>query len=153
MPRFRTGHSVPLAERFWPRVDVGAVTGCWLWQGNIDTKGYGRFGHEGRSCYAHRVAYELLVGDIPEGLVLDHLCRVTACVNPAHLEPVTRVENIMRGEGYCATNARKSHCPQGHPLEGDNLMSGLDYRRCRTCRNIYRRGLRARRAAAGLPRD
>ncbi len=81
--------------RFWVRVQKAA--GCWLWTGDLNDRGYPTFAllHD-RTVYAHRYAYELLVGPIPEGLTLDHLCRVPACVNPDHLEPVTKAENIRR---------------------------------------------------------
>jgi len=82
-------------ERFWPKVDRGGA--CWLWTGALYVNGYGAFrGPDGRTIRAHRFAYERVVGPIPEGLDLDHLCRVRACVNPAHLEPVTRAENLRR---------------------------------------------------------
>lgn len=87
---------------------------------------------------AHRFAYERLVGLIPEGLQLDHLCRVPYCVNPAHLEPVTSRENTMRGLNFAAVNAKKTHCLRGHLLSGDNLMTTPSYdgRLCRTCRQL-----------------
>lgn len=97
-------HGLTADERFWRWVERGE--GCWLWLASTDTKGYGLFGAEGKLSKAHRYAYELLVGPIPEGLVLDHLCRVRHCVNPDHLEPVTTYENILRGEGACASRMR-----------------------------------------------
>lgn len=92
-------------ERFWRR--VVKTDGCWNWIG-ATLEGYGTF-HARR---AHRMAYEMLVGPIPGGLHLDHLCRNRACVNPAHLEPVTLAENIRRGE-----RAMKTTCPRGHPYD------------------------------------
>ncbi|MGA4541309.1 HNH endonuclease signature motif containing protein [Uniformispora flossi] len=73
--------------------------GHWLWTGSTNRKGYGRFWFQGRSEEAHRVAYELFVGPIPDGLQIDHVCRVRPCVNPEHLEPVTHEENYRRGNG------------------------------------------------------
>jgi hypothetical protein len=110
-----------LAERFWSKVEK--TSSCWLWRGATNASGYGLSWDPTRQRpkRAHRVSYELSVGPIPEGLVLDHLCRNPSCVNPAHLEPVTDRENILRGTGASAQNARKTHCPKGHPLEGDNL--------------------------------
>jgi hypothetical protein len=90
--------------------------------------------------YVHRVVYEALVKPIPVGLVLDHLCRVRHCVNPAHLEPVTQRENVLRGETAPAANKAKTHCVRGHPFSGQNLIlrkSGV--RECRTCANARRR--------------
>lgn len=89
----------PWEERFWRRVDASAgFFGCWLWLGSKDPRGYGVcYRAPGRSTTVHRDAYEHLVGPIPEGLTLDHLCRTRACVNPAHLEPVTLLENVRRG--------------------------------------------------------
>jgi len=83
--------------RFWARVDKAAPGGCWIWTGAVEGKGYGAPSINGVKRPAHRLAYEDLVGPVPEGLHLDHLCRVRRCVNPAHLEPVTSRENTLRG--------------------------------------------------------
>lgn len=93
VPAWRT----PPLDRFWPKVD--ATSDCWLWTGHRDDDGYGKFTVvSGQSpMYAHRWSYEFLVGPIPAGLVLDHLCRNPPCTNPDHLEPVTNEENIRRG--------------------------------------------------------
>lgn len=91
------GNKQPIADRLWAKVDKSGE--CWLWKGAINEHGYGHMRSEGRFVRPHRVAYELLVGPVPEGLVLDHLCRTPACVNPAHLEPVTQSENLKRGIG------------------------------------------------------
>lgn len=126
-------------ERFWSRVEK--TESCWLWRGNMGRKGYGQFS-VGKSCrFAHRFAYELLVGPIPEALVIDHLCRVPACVNPAHLEPVTERENILRGISPAAKNAQKTHCVRGHILPRDRNPRGA--RQCQECRNIKQRERRA----------
>ena len=115
--------------------------GCWLWEGGV--KGspgmpYGAVKYRRVSYLAHRLAYELLIGPIPEGMQLDHLCRVRLCFNPRHLEPVTPRENMIRGTGPSARNSVKEHCLHGHPLSGANLYvytrSGETARACRACR-------------------
>lgn len=98
----------PLDERFWPKV-YEAPSGCWLWASTLNRKGYGTIragGSAPKRFLAHRVAYQLVVGAIPAGLQLDHLCRVRHCVNPAHLEAVTARENLRRGMGPAVTRAR-----------------------------------------------
>lgn len=112
-------------------------TGCWLWIASDNGKGYGQFTLGGKARPAHRLSYERWNGPIPNVLHLDHLCRQTLCVNPEHLEAVTSKENSLRGFSPAANNARKTHCPQGHPLSGDNLYSYKGYRQCRACRKAY----------------
>lgn len=120
-------------ERFWSKVDRRGPSDCWVWAGGTFWFGHGRFSLGRKTVMAHRFAYELLVGPIPEGLVLDHLCSNPPCVNPAHLEPVTSSENVRRGRGATAMR-EKTHCPQGHPYDEQNT-----YRRpsggriCREC--------------------
>lgn len=126
------------AARFWQKVDKTET--CWLWTAAIAT-GYGRFYLDGHLVPAHRFAYELLVGPIPAGLDLDHLCRVRNCVNPAHLEPVTRQENLARTP---TANIAKTHCPQGHPYDESNTYVAATGRQCLTCRTETSRR-RARR--------
>lgn len=128
-----------LDDRLWSKVDVGV---CWLWTASVRPDGYGQFRDaELRTVVlAHRYVYELLVGPIPDGLTLDHLCRVRHCVNPDHLEPVTRRINIQRGFSPSTTNAKRTMCAKGHPLSGKNLYirpggrkAGM--RTCRTCKS------------------
>lgn len=126
---------VPIAERLKAKTVLDEQTGCWLWTGQIGRRGYGQIGSgsDGRTLLTHRVSYELNVGPIPEGLTLDHLCRVRHCINPAHLEPVTARENILRGETLAAANIAKTHCPQGHPYSPENTYIYKGSRSCRIC--------------------
>lgn len=129
-------------ERFWTKVNKTET--CWLWTGSM-THGYGKFGIPGKPPQgAHRISYELIVGPIPNGLHLDHLCRNRACVNPTHLEPVTCKDNVLRGEGGSAQNARKTHCKHGHPFDETNTYfvhtAGRSGGRvCRTCGRLRKR--------------
>lgn len=116
-------------ERFWAKVTgVGSFTACWIFG---DGTGYGTFSPDtGVIVKAHRYAYETLIGEIPEGLHLDHLCRQPACVNPWHLDPVTPAVNTHRGQGH----GSETHCPQGHPYDDENTYRLQGRRYCRTCR-------------------
>ena len=108
---------------------------CWVWDKGKLSAGYGTTRIEGVTKLVHRIAYEYIIGAIPNGLELDHLCRNHACYNPEHLEAVTHIENMRRGK-----HARKTHCPNGHPYSGDNLYIGKQTkggtvaRVCKTCR-------------------
>ncbi len=137
-------HSTPI-ERLWEKVDKNGPihptlgTPCWLWQGCL-VKGHGQMGVGKKRVYTHRLAYEELVGPIPAGLVLDHLCRTPQCCNPAHLEPVTVQVNTLRGTGNTARNAAKTHCQHGHPLKGDNLYRDKrGHRECVICKKALGR--------------
>lgn len=138
----------PESDRFWRRVEKTQT--CWNWNGalNHGGKGYGRFrGDDGKWYLPHRWAYQQLVGVIPEGLTVDHLCKNTRCVRPDHLEAVSIRENVLRGDGPPALNARKTMCPKGHQLSGDNLQIRASGRRaCRACVRVNERERHRRNA-------
>lgn len=112
--------------------------GCYIWMGSLNKGGYGSVGFRGKTRNAFRVAFELARGPIPEGLEPDHLCRIRSCVNPDHLELVTRSINLTRGRGGEVRRARANkitHCPLGHSYSGHNLYADRKGRRgCRSCR-------------------
>lgn len=132
------------ATKFMEKVSKDP-TGCWLWTGSLDTPGYGTVGSDSRKWLAHRVAYRLFVGPIPDGLTIDHLCRVRHCVNPDHLEPVTNAENIRRGMSPSAINARKTHCTHGHEFTPENTRITPQGRKCRICVRREKQGWEKRR--------
>lgn len=151
----KTRRGTTLLDYLEQRIERDPNSGCWLWSGRIAWTGYGMAKHRdvGQSKtarVAHRVAYETLVGPVPDGLVLDHLCRTRSCVNPAHLEPVTHAENVYRGEGIAAINRKKTKCHRGHLLAGSNLSINVAGARvCRRCAADAQQRYRERRAAAG----
>lgn len=120
-------------ERFWQHVQKTET--CWIWLATTDRQGYGQFHPEpGMNRIAHKWLYQRMVGPIPEGMQLDHLCRNTSCVNPAHLEVVTARENTMRGNSRSAINARKTECNRGHPFTPKNTRRDrYGQRNCRKC--------------------
>ncbi len=123
-----------LPERFWNKVQPCPMTGCWIWTGALTGNGYGAIRIERRNKLAHRYAYRLLVGEIPDGLELDHrTCSTPPCVNPSHLEPVTHAENVRRGRAG-EPNATKQTCPLGHPFDHQSTHRGITRRGCLTCR-------------------
>ena len=128
------------------RVEVSPV-GCWIWQRCL-VKGYGCWKFNGGSL-AHRIVYELLIGPIPEGYQIDHLCKVTRCVNPDHLEPVTPTEHSLR------SHISWTHCRRAHPLTPENTRvyyrNGKQERQCRACLRVAKRDQKRRRRALGLP--
>lgn len=146
-------------ERFEEKVMVDPNSGCWLWTRGLNPGGYGSFFYEKRpSIQAHRAAYLLYVGPIPSGMELDHLCRMRSCVNPNHLEPVTRQENLRRGIGPTLKKAEfdaKTHCPKGHKYTQENcriqkIAGGFRRYVCRECLRNYKRARRLKHKAAHL---
>jgi hypothetical protein len=152
----------PYEERFWVKVDKNGpvpeyrpeLGPCWIWKGATSARGYGNFGNQPKKI-SHRIAYELMVGAIPEGTEIDHLCRVRACCNPKHLEPVTRKVNQLRGLSPTGLNAAKDQCVNEHPFDEINTRITPKGRRdCRACCRERVRKVRAKRkqGAAGQPR-
>lgn len=131
-------------ERFWANFTVNRETECWEWQGPDNGVGYGKIKVDGDFLYAHRYGYELFVGEIPDGLVIDHLCRNPSCVNPWHLEPVTQRINSQRG-----SRATRTHCVNGHPYNEANtyIYPKTGHRQCRAC-NRERERIRRKEARA-----
>jgi hypothetical protein len=149
---------IPPIVRIMRRVRIPTADGCWEWQGPKERDGYVRVGvgsrtdRTARRAYAHRITYEHYVGPIPDGLQLDHLCRNRSCCNPAHLEPVTPLENTRRGTLAAVNSSRQraiTHCQRGHPFSGENLYLTPKGRRiCRACSNASaRRRWRERKAS------
>jgi len=128
--------NVTTAERFWAKVNKDGPNGCWVWTAAKTSLGYGEFwpgGSHGRAgVYSHRFSYQLMVGPIPNGLQLDHLCRNPSCCNPCHLQPVTQAENMRRGNA--GSNMRvKTHCPHGHEYTSQNTRVYRGRRFCKAC--------------------
>ena len=131
----------PIADRFWEKVNK--TDGCWLWTSATDRDGYGVFTvKRGTVVSAHRFAYELSIGEIPNGFQIDHLCRVPACCNPQHMEVVTPRENTLRGFSPWANAFRTGKCINGHPYNDENTYYRPDGRgrECKACqRDAVRR--------------
>ena len=127
------------ADRFWENIDR-SIGDCWNWLGSLDRDGYGRVRYNGRRTRAHRIAYELAIGPIPAGLVIDHLCRNRRCVNPDHLEPVTSQENTRRGvtgQARAEQKRAQTHCEHGHEFTEANTAYRLTGgRKCKECHRL-----------------
>lgn len=124
-------------QRLSCKIKIDEITKCWNWQSAKDKDGYGRFWLKDKTMPAHRASYELFIGEITEGLQIDHLCKNTSCVNPEHLELVTLKENVLRGIGISAQNARKTHCNQGHEFNPKNTyVNNKGNRSCRECHRL-----------------
>jgi hypothetical protein len=140
---------MPLPERIQAKIAIVDDSPCWIWTGSVLKVGYGNVGYKGKVRLAHRVVYELLVGPIPEGMTLDHLChtadascrggrtcRHRRCVNPAHLEVVTKRVNFLRGRSFAADYARQTHCSRGHEFDKIKVdHKGRASRQCTICQN------------------
>lgn len=134
---------------FWSHVDRSDSDACWPYQLKPMSNGYVVVTVFGRKVLAHRYSYELLVGSIPEGKQIDHLCRSKSCVNPAHMEPVTQRENLLRADGWPGVNHRKTHCKHGHEFTSENTRYRLGRgRECRICARRHDRAKKRRRREA-----
>lgn len=149
---------IGLMQRLIRHCVIDLDTGCWNWSAAIGNHGYGvirlRENGKSRAALAHRVSYEKFIGPFPAGKFSDHLCRNRRCINPYHIEPVTNAENTRRGEAGLKTGElmrNKTHCPKGHPYEGDNLKLSMQgggkyqHRACRICRAEDCRRYRAKK--------
>ena len=135
--RFLRGHNMnqSLEDKFWAKVDRSGE--CWIWTAS-GVNGYGTIAHLGRTYRAHRVSYEWANGPIPAGLHIDHLCRVRACVNPAHLEAVTQTENNRRMAAH--VKRERTACRRGHEYTPENTYyNGVGNRGCKECQRITSR--------------
>ena len=138
-----------IKERLLSNVQPVTESGCWVWMGkHLVGNGYGRISVNRKHKMVHRLAYEVFNGPIPEGLFIDHLCRVPSCINPAHLEVVTHRENTMRGTNPSAAKARQTQCKYGHTFDEINTYYAKDGTRfCRTCALQNNRNRRKQRNA------
>lgn len=138
----------PVLDRLMERTEIDPITGCWLWTGPQNGRGYGQMWVGNSKLYVHRVSYEEYIGPIPDGLQLDHRCRTRNCLRPGHLEPVTGKVNILRGTSFSAVNARKTKCSKGHEFSRENTwVSSRNRRICRACERERSRIKYARRTA------
>ena len=143
---------VRVAERVKARVEV-TPGGCWEWLGYRDRKGYGVFSINDRPTRVARASYEAFVRPIPDGLTIDHLCRNPPCVNPDHLEPVSRGENVLRGDTLTAKNKNATECPKGHAYDDKNTYTDSRGKRsCKTCRRAEAKSPEGRARAAAYMR-
>lgn len=135
---------IPVEERISKKYVVNEETGCWEFTGSRSWQGYGQIrgsGPKARMFQAHRISYEIHRGPIPDNLVLDHLCVNPCCINPSHLQIVTRAENTRRaanaGANFGAHNRGKKHCPHGHDYDEENTVWYKGTRRCRACAKVH----------------
>ena len=123
-------------ERFIDHIEI-LNNGCWQWLGSLSTSGYGKHYIGSTQFFAHRFSYTIFNNEIPKNLHIDHLCRNRGCVNPEHLEAVTRKTNILRGNGATAINNRKKYCKNGHPFIRENISKVPNGKRCKICYNSW----------------
>lgn len=144
---------IKIFSRFMTKINFTKT--CWLWTGPINNgprNGYAFFDikiakNKWKQIRAHRYIWKFLMGNIPNNLVIDHICRIRHCVNPTHLRLVThRTNSLENSNSVAARNSKKTHCPKGHPLNGDNLRPPMRWRRCKKCSNINAQTYRARKA-------
>ena len=126
-----------LAERFWSKVNCNSDDQCWEWKASKSLSGYGYITINRKHWMAHRLAYELEVGEIPKDKELHHKCQNTSCVNPYHLTALSMVSHNLLGNSFSAVNARKKNCIHGHPFNQDNTYVDKEgQRHCRECHKI-----------------
>lgn len=133
---------MPPTERLDRLSTPEPMSGCIIWIGTRNRDGYGLVCHEGKMQSAHRVAWELEHGPIPEGLEIDHRCRLRPCINTAHMRLATRRENVLCSNAVSALAAQRTACPQGHAYSG---VDNKGRRICRTCAREANRRYEARR--------
>lgn len=134
----RGAGGVSILKRFTAKYVVSG-DGCWRWHGALQPTGYGMLWNGRRPEQAHRVAYKLFIGEIPDGCEIDHICRNRSCVNPSHLRAVSHRENMRVSDTPMGRNARKTSCKRGHHLAGNNLRHINGTRQCRECMNLRAR--------------
>jgi HNH endonuclease len=143
-------------DSFWIRVGLPTVSGCLPWIGHVAKSGYGAYPHRGGQVRAHRVAYIEAYGSIPDGMIIDHLCRNRSCVNPDHLEAVDNWTNVRRGDSPVAVNFHKTHCKRGHEFTPENTYvppKRPTQRNCRQCKRGDRKVKRVTRPSPWLTEE
>lgn len=136
-PGVGKGYRAPHKVLFWRKAEYDPATGCIIWIGARNDKGYAHFGVGGKTTAAYRWIWERNEGPIPQGMELDHLCRNRACVNLLHLEVVTHRENVRRGHGVPGVNARRTHCIRGHEFTAENtVINSKGNRNCLICLRV-----------------